>query len=190
MITQEYLKECLSYCPDTGVFTWLNRPRHHFATTRLQRIFSAKTSGNAAGCIGSKGYVQIKICWTTYEAQRLAWLFVHGEFPTQQIDHINGVRWFNAIRNLRSVSHMQNGMNQKQHSNNTSGITGVCWYKASRKWIARIRINGACVHLGYFDDIDDAALARRNAEIGYGFHENHGKPQNERAAQKESGSDL
>jgi hypothetical protein len=60
-------------------------------------------------------------------------------------------------------------------SDNTSGITGVTWHSQRGKWLAQIWVNGKKVHLGVFLSIDDAARARKDAEIKYSFHENHGK---------------
>lgn len=42
-------------------------------------------------------------------------------------------------------------------------------------YTAEIKIKGKKKHLGYFDDKKDAVRARQQAEIDYGFHENHGR---------------
>jgi len=118
--------------------------------------------------------VQIIINKEHYLAHRLAWLYVNGEFPPDQIDHINHVRNDNRIKNLRTVSCKENQKNKLMHKNNTSGVIGVHWYKPRMKWKAGIKVNGELNHLGYFTSLREAAKARKEAERKYGFHENHG----------------
>jgi hypothetical protein len=107
-------------------------------------------------------------------AHRVSWALYYGEWPSNQIDHINGIRDDNRIENLRDVSHQQNGRNQKRHSTNTSGVCGVRWDSCRSKWRARIRIGSYHKHLGYYDTIEDAEKARKNAEVLAGFSERHG----------------
>ena len=154
LITQERLKSLLTYDPDTGEFRW-----------RVRRGGSAN-SGVIAGARNSEGYVQIQIDANKHKAHRLAWLYVHGEHPTE-IDHINRVKHDNRIVNLRSVTHAQNGQNQKRPKNNTSGHIGVDFHKRSNRWRARIKIDGKLTDIGYFDTKEAAALARANAEQTY-----------------------
>jgi hypothetical protein len=175
MITQEYLKECLSYDETTGNFTWIERPSHHFNSNVVKRQCNSKHAGKKAGTIGTKGYIQIMVGSRLYEGHRLAWLFVYGVFPQNQIDHIDGDRAFNAIVNLRDVTHAENGKNQKLKKNNTSGKTGVYWYNQTSKWLAQIGSGDKRIHLGYFDIFEDAVIAREAAEIEHGFHKNHGR---------------
>jgi hypothetical protein len=59
-------------------------------------------------------------------------------------------------------------------NNNTSGFTGVFWDKARNKWKANININGRLKHLGLFTDMDDAIIARKRANVEFGYHANHG----------------
>ena len=162
MITQSQLKKILSYNSDTGVFTW-NMSR------KKCRI------GDAAGSINQLGYVIIKTPHGRYKAHRLAWLYIHGSFPIEQIDHINGKPSDNRISNLRDVNAIQNSGNSKLYCNNTSGRVGVHWSKDRKKWHAHIKVNYKRYHLGSFDDWDDAVEARSRAEKKYGFHENHGR---------------
>lgn len=105
----------------------------------------------------------------------MAWLYIYGEFPDGEIDHINGNKADNRICNLRCVDHFTNMKNYPLPRNNKSGIIGVSWYKALSKWEAKIQHDGKSIHLGYFDDLDDAAKARKAAEEKYSFHANHGR---------------
>lgn len=83
------------------------------------------------------------------------------------IDHINHCVYDNRKINLRVVTHSQNMSNKKIHSNNNSGITGVCWHKASNKWWAYISKNKQRIDLGYFNNFEDAVKARKEAEEKY-----------------------
>jgi hypothetical protein len=81
------------------------------------------------------------------------------------VDHINGDTLDNRRSNLRIVAHQNNMRNQAgPQKNNTSGILGVSWHKQRGKWNARIGHNGSKIHLGLFDNLEDATKERRNAE--------------------------
>lgn len=162
MITQSELKELLNYNPETGAFTW--------AVSR-QRI----KKGRVAGSYDRYGYRRIRLNGMDYGAHRLVWLYVYGEWPKDEVDHINHVRDDNALLNLRAVTHEENQKNKSIFSRNKSGITGVRWCKTYKKWTAGIRVNKNQKGLGYFNDKFEAICARKSAENKYGFHENHGK---------------
>ena len=162
MITQERIKELLHYCPDTGTFTWKNR------ASRRVRI------GDKAGCTGTEGYISIRINYKTYSAHRLAFFYMTGSWPVDQVDHINQTRDDNRWTNLRPVTPQENQKNASMHSRNKSGMTGVCWCTQNGKWRAQIRVNEKIKHLGIFGVKEDAVSARKAANIKYGFHSNHG----------------
>ena len=175
-LTQEIVKELLDYNPETGVFIWRFRERRWFSTDKAWKIGNSRFSGKTAGCLDkTSGYLIIGVLGKEYRAHRLAWLYMHGEFPKSQIDHINHVRTDNRITNLRQVSNHENAKNQRMRNNNTSGVTGVYWYESRNKWVAHITINGKYKNLGYYTNKADAITARKAAEAEYGFHENHGK---------------
>jgi len=135
-LTQQYLTEILDYDANTGVYTRLTSYRQY-------------KIGDRVGCINSDGYRQIKIKGKIYLEHRLAWLYVYGYLPTQQIDHRNGIKDDNRIGNLREATHSENQQNRGTHKNNSSGYTGVSFHKASGKWKAYIQKDGKLVHLGY-----------------------------------------
>lgn len=124
---------------------------------------------------GRKKFISISFKGKKYKAHRLAWLIHYGNWPENEIDHIDQNPFNNAIDNLRDVSCMSNGQNRPMYDNNKSGHVGVCWHKTKKKWTAQIRVKGVLVNLGDFDDKEKAVLARREAEIDHGFHENHGR---------------
>jgi len=156
-LTQKRLKELLYYDLDTGTFTW-----------RMSRGNNTK-SGATAGCLNNEGYIQIRVDDKSYRAARLAWLYMEGYFPENQIDHINRIRHDDRWINLRHVSHLCNMRNCNIAKNNTSGITGVCQHGDSKKWHAQIKIIDRRVFLGSFNSKIDAARARWNGEVKYGF---------------------
>lgn len=156
-ITQEILKEILHYDPDAGIFRW--------AKTRKK----AK-SGKVAGYVSARGYVVISINSKRYFAHRLAWLYVHGYFPENVIDHIDRNPSNNAISNLREVSQECNLRNCKLSNNNMSGVTGVCFIDTRGYYTAQITNNKKRTTIGCFRSKIDAVKARWDAEVKYGFN--------------------
>ena len=141
------LQELLDYDAVTGEFIWRK------ATSRRIRI------GNVAGGIkGDSGYRTIGIDGVKHYAHRLAWFFVHGEWP-YQIDHEDGNHDNNRIGNLRPVTDKQNQENRGAYRNNRSGYRGVYWSNTYSKWCAAIRHHKRTIHAGYFDDVHEAGLA-------------------------------
>ncbi|AJA41418.1 HNH endonuclease [Geobacillus virus E3] len=85
----------------------------------------------------------------------------------KDVDHINHVRHDNRKSNLRIVTRSQNNMNKGLQSNSTSGYKGVNFCKDRNKWKAVIKINGKNIHLGYFNNKEDAIKARKLVEEKY-----------------------
>lgn len=96
----------------------------------------------------------------------LHWIIM-GKEKGYDIDHINGNKNDNRLSNLRKVTHQQNRCNSKLNSNNKSKFKGVCWSKASKKWMAYITFKSKRIYLGLYENIEDAKKARQNAEIVY-----------------------
>jgi hypothetical protein len=65
--------------------------------------------------------------------------------------------------------------NQSVSGKNTSGVTGVYFSKAEKKYIAQIEVNREAIYLGIFDTLEEAAAARAEANLKFNFHNNHGK---------------
>lgn len=166
-LTQKQLKSLLSYNKDTGIFTWLNCNS------------GSVKKGDTAGNINHYGYMRIGTTINgkvkRYLAHRLAWLYVHGSLPRNQIDHINHDRLDNRIINLREATHEENQRNKTMQLNNKSGVTGVSFHKPTSKWRSHIQVNGKSIHLGLFIYKNDAICARLHANRLYKFHSNHGK---------------
>lgn len=165
-LTASYLRSILHYDKETGIFTWRTRPPGHFKTSRAHLIRNARFAGAKAGHLcESHGYVQIRIDKKLYLAHRLAWLYMTGEWPAAQIDHINCDKLDNRFCNLRQATNAENIRNSRKPSTNTSGLKGVSWHKPNNKWRVQISANGSKRHLGYFDEdkLDEAAAAYERA---------------------------
>jgi hypothetical protein len=139
MISQEKLKELLDYNPDTGIFIW-----------KVRKAIQIRI-GDEAGRPDKYGYTRINLDKRQYMAHRLVWLYVYGEWPTGQIDHVNRIKNDNRLNNLRLATGSQNQANKNLSSNNTSGLRGVSWHKASQKWRATLKRKGTQKHIGFFD---------------------------------------
>jgi hypothetical protein len=159
-ITAEYLRTILEYNPDTGIFLWRWRDD-------VSKQVNSRDAGTVAGHVRKDLYVQILINRQACLAHRLAWLFVYGEWPPDQIDHIDGKKGNNRIKNLRLATNQENKRNSGLQKNNSTGFTGVLWRKRDRKFMAQIVVGGKYIYLGNHKTIAEAIAARREAEIEY-----------------------
>jgi hypothetical protein len=140
MISVERLRELLAYDPETGVFTWRTGPR----------------AGMVAGGLKSYGYLAV---WRCYKSHRLAWLYMTGDWPLTQIDHINRVRTDNRFDNLREATHAENVRNSGRRKDNASGFKGVSWHQRGKCWQVSIFKDGRRVHLGSYKTTEEASAA-------------------------------
>lgn len=147
--------------PETGYLYW--------------NMEGAKRHGKRAGCLNQYGYRKVGVRGKLYLEHRVVWLKTYGEWPSATIDHINGIYDDNRPANLRLASMLDQSRNRSRQANNTSGVHGVTWHKQCGRWQAAIRIKGRYIHIGLFDDLEEAAKARAAAERELGFHENHGR---------------
>src|SRR3990167_10275155 len=147
-LAQDLLKELLDYDPETGVFTW-----------KVSRKGIRKD--RVAGCLNNRGYLHIVVNSRPYKAHRLAWIYVYGCWPENEIDHINHDKSDNRIINLREATRKINCKNQSLYRNNSSGVTGLVWNSRKNKWRVHIGHNGKLIHGGDFLNKKDA-ITRRN----------------------------
>jgi len=161
-LTQSDLKYLLHYNKLTGLFT-----------RNVSRNFKHRV-GDVAGTIHRKGYINIRLSGITYQAHRLAFLWVLGSIPIQ-VDHKNQIRSDNRWTNLRNANSQLNSKNRSLAKNNTSGCVGVNYLKTNSCWAARIGNSGKRVFLGNFKKLEDAIFARKNAEIELNYYKNHGR---------------
>ena len=124
--------------------------------------------------VGIPGYIVVRVNYSLYLVHRIIYLMHNPDFDQSlSIDHMDGNSLNNKIENLRAVTHKQNLRNQKRRSTNTSGVMGV--YKhGDDSWTARIKVDGVFMYLGLFKDFNEAVKVRKQAEVDYGFHTNHG----------------
>lgn len=146
-LTAERLREVLAYDQATGTFTWL--------VTQSNRAKAGKEAGSFHP---PTGYVYIRIDGGLYKAHRLAWLHVHGAWPKQQIDHINGCRAQNDIANLREVCQAENMQNLwRPHRDNRTGFMGV--HRSGKRFFARIKAGPAYFKSPTFATAQEAGAA-------------------------------
>jgi hypothetical protein len=127
-LTAGELRKLVNYDEDTGAFTW-----------RISRVGCA--AGTKLGVVPHRnGYLRIGIMRKRYLAHRLAWLYVHGEWPPEEIDHINRDRTDNRISNLRLATRRQNSQN-----NSRRGIA-----KNGKGWMAALHVDRKRIHLGTY----------------------------------------
>jgi hypothetical protein len=141
------------YEPDTGYFFWNTRED-------VGRWWNLRYSGKKVGGLDAYGYLTTSIGGETIKLHRLAWIYVHGYIPdNMEVDHVNGDRSDNRIKNLRLADDWQNAVNAATRKDNKSGAKGVSWHSRANKWQAQINIEGKRKSLGYFDDIYAASNA-------------------------------
>lgn len=140
-ITALELRERLQYDPNTGRWIWLKTPRRGF-------------EGKPAGSIDAKGYWCIKIDGKSYKASRLAFLYMTGEWPPEEMDHINRTTWDDCWTNLRPATRTEN--NQNRVKIGESGYQGVYRHNQNNRWVAQHEN----IYLGSYETIDEAVAAR------------------------------
>lgn len=177
-ITPEIVRELLDYNPETGVFVWKPRGRHRFSADIDFNRWNSRNAGSRAGGVtcNTKGYTsrRIKIFSSTQKEHRLAWMWMTGEYPPEQVDHRNRDATDNRWHNLRASTNSENAKNMSMSGNNTSGVSGVFWIKSKRRWCAKVCCDGVLTVLGSFRDIDDAAIAVQEFRKERGFDPEHG----------------
>lgn len=184
-ITPALCRQLLRYEPDTGKLFWLPRPASMFKDSMCHG--GIRTAQWAADCWNTKnataeaftaqnefGYHVGAILGHTFRAHRVIWAIVHGEWPSDQIDHDDGNRANNRLINLKCATNAENHKNEGRPKNNTSGVAGVFWCRQTGRWRATIKVNYRQHHLGRFATIEEAKAAREAAKAEFGFAAAHG----------------
>lgn len=162
MITFEKAKELFTYDRETGIIKWRKR-------------FNGRQRSDLVAGYSSRGYIWIGFKGKKYPAHRIAMLLAYGFYGEGlDVDHTNHIRDDNRLVNLRFVTRLDNNRNLSTSSRNTSGIMGVTYDKARRKYKVQINVVGANIYLGRFVSLEEAAKARKEAEIKYKYNANHG----------------
>lgn len=170
-LTQEQVREWFHYNPATGDLTRLKK---YDAWGNIHSVCLLIRGKNNRGYYWSKLFNQV------FLGHRLIWLWMTGEHPKHEIDHINGVRTDNRWLNLRQVTSFENSRNQGVRKDCTCHVRGVNYNdrknnRGNPYWCARISHKGVRYHLGNFEKFEDAVKARKQAEIDLGYHPNHAK---------------
>ncbi|EFW1288061.1 HNH endonuclease [Shigella flexneri] len=163
LIMIEMLKENLAV--RNGVLIWIKNGRR-------------RTVGKAAGAImRNSEYRYVQVNGYKDYAHRIAWMIQNESMIPcgMEIDHIDGNKRNDDAENLRLVTHDENMRNLPIYKSNTSGISGVSFDKKLSKWRASASVNGKKVHIGYFESIEDAAIARKKFDENNGYHKNRGR---------------
>ncbi|EBM1728385.1 endonuclease [Salmonella enterica] len=170
------IRDLIDYNPENGVLT-------------AKVNFSGRQAGSVIGSQTWQGYYAFSLFGKKCFAHRLAWLLHYGEWPSQPIDHINGIKTDNSIRNLRLCSLSQNQFNKPTQKNNTTGVKGVYWNKRDKRYVASVQFNGKKYSAGHHKDIDSAkeAVMKLREKLA-GEFTNHGEF--ELAAQLRKGASL
>lgn len=155
-LTAERARELLAYDEESG------------GLTRKVSLTNSVKIGATAGSVNKKGYVALCVDGKYYLAHRVVWLMAYGEWPKDQIDHINGIKTDNRLSNLRVVCNTINTQNKlKPSAKNSSGLLGVSWMNSAKKWRAQIQVQGKVKYLGLFTDKNEAHEAYLAAKRQY-----------------------
>lgn len=181
-LTPEMLRELLEYDDRTGKLVWRKREEKWFLNSRApshqcMKSWNTQYAGREAlTSTVEDGYRRGAILGKAFYAHRVCFAIYHCRWPEKYIDHINGDRSDNRIKNIREASRLENARNCFLQKNNTSGNVGVYWDKKREKWQSLIRVEGKLISLGYHAMKEDAIQARKKAELEYGFSGRHGEP--------------
>lgn len=165
-LTQELLKSHFTYNPETGTMV---RVRRYDSYERSFECYLPVAQTN------NRGYYWCNLFGKMFLVHRLAWLYMTGKHPSDEIDHINGDRLDNRWCNLRSVSAFDNARNQGERIDNTSGCRGVT--RNGSGWMVRISQNGVRYGLGTYKSFEEAVAVRKQAEKYLDYHPNHASRQ-------------
>lgn len=154
LLALDFIKRILFYCPINGKFFWIEKRGRNPKTGAV---------GTRAGMLHKTGYRILTINKRQFKEHRVAWFYMTGEWPKNQIDHINGIKNDNRFCNLRNADSYQNARNVSKTKKNKSGYKGVV--KNRKKFEASISTNNGRIFLGCFKTKEDAFEAYKNAAI-------------------------
>jgi len=157
-------KEFYKALPSLDRLDYLFEIRGNTLFNRVGRPKAGK--GSVAGTLGDGGYMFVCVDYYKYKVHRIVWAIVNRADPGQFIvDHIDRNKLNNNPSNLRLLTKRMNSLNASANTRNTSGIVGVCWYAREQRWVAKGKVYGKTVVLGYFKDKELAAQARNKWEL-------------------------
>lgn len=147
MLTQSRLRQVFNYDSITGVVT------RRMCTANRHKL------GEVVGVRGARGYLQATVDSQKHPLHRLIWVWVHGVWPPNDLDHWNRNRADNRLKNLRPATRSENNHNQGLSKRNTSGFVGVSWDESRKAWIASIGYDNKLRYLGRYPTPEEASRA-------------------------------
>lgn len=177
MLELETVRKLVLHDLSSGKLFWRERGPDSITDDAKRRAWNTRWAGKEVGNI-RQGYRVCEIFGRPYKVHRIIWFLEYGYWP-EVVDHIDGDGLNNLLENLRDVSQAENTRNAAAGNNNTSGRVGVSKLRRTDHWgecwQAYISANGKRISLGLFKSFEDACAARSDAELQYGYHENHGR---------------
>lgn len=160
-LTAAKVREWLDYDPVTGVLTW------------KEAVNGRIKIGMRAGTLHHTGYRIITLSRNIYMEHRVVWLWVHGKWPDDQLDHRNRIKNDNRVKNLREADRLQNAINCPRRRNRF-GVRGVrCDKRCPHKpFFGTYVVNYKRMYTKNFATIEEAAtavLAQRQQHQGGEF---------------------
>lgn len=152
-LSHQKLLEYLIYYPLLGLWEWRNPS------------IMNKRPRTTVGTISVYGYRIITINGTKYRSGRLAWFYMTGEWPTQEIDHDDRDKINDKWDNLRDLFRSENALNRDLQSNNTTGVRGVYWSEERQKWVVQVKKDGINYSGGRFDSLSEAIVVRDSVAL-------------------------
>lgn len=169
-----FLRECFDYDPETGRFWWRHRPENHFVDPRVFVRWNRYRAGTEAftQTVTNRAYKRATITFGGAEIQilahRVAWALMTGQWPEDEIDHVNCDGGDNRFENLREATPEQNGRNRRVNATARSGLKGAVPCSVQKgKWRSSIQVDGKSVHLGRFVSAEAAHAAYATAAAKY-----------------------
>ena len=152
MLDFETAKKTFEYDPETGILIW---KINHSDKVRM---------GSVAKSRNNKGYRRVRFKGKEYLIHRVIWLLTTGNWPENQIDHINGIRDDNRLINLREATQSENLQNVKAYSN--TGLKGIHLRKDGYYQV-KLALNKKTVLQKTFKKLEDAVAAIAEAKRKY-----------------------
>lgn len=159
MITYNEAHEWFRHDASTGILYWKKSRKTGKAGMEAGWSDSSKP--------GYTSYRKLQFKGTSYYTHRIIWLMSYVKWPRHYIDHIDGNGLNNRIHNLREATRSQNQRNCHISKANKTGLKGVSFNKAAKKFTARIHTDKGRLFLGYYETSVDAAIAYVNAAKKY-----------------------